>query len=80
MPKTSEAKNTESSAAQALLEENLEALAALVETLESEETGLEEAFEAYRKGAELVKLCNAQIDAVEKQVMQLKENGEEVPF
>ena len=36
---------------------------------------LEEAFAAYSEGMKLLKLCNDQIDKVEKQVMKLSEDG-----
>ncbi len=55
----------------------VEKFAKLEETvtrLESEDISLEESFRIYKEGMELLKKCNADIDKVEKQVMQL--NGE----
>ena len=62
------------------LEEALEELDGIIAALEKENGPLEEAFAAYKRGMELVKKCEAQIDLVEKQVMQLSEDGEISPF
>nr|WP_318684763.1 exodeoxyribonuclease VII small subunit [uncultured Acetatifactor sp.] len=53
------------------LEENFEALGQIVEQLEREDISLEEAFEVYSRGMELLKECNSQIDRVEKEVLKL---------
>ncbi|MBR6382342.1 MAG: exodeoxyribonuclease VII small subunit [Lachnospiraceae bacterium] len=62
------------------LEQNLERLDELIAVLEDEETGLEDAFHTYKEGMELIRVCNAQIDTVEKQVLQLSDTGETAPF
>ena len=62
------------------LEENFELLEDLIGTLEDEDISLEEAFGAYSKGMEILKVCNAQIDRVEKQVLKLNEDGEVTPL
>lgn len=51
-------------------------LEAVIGKLESEDISLEEAFLAYREGMELLQFCNASIDAVEKKVLKLNEDGE----
>lgn len=56
------------------LEEKFAKLEETVNRLESEDISLEESFRIYKEGMELLKKCNADIDKVEKQVMQL--NGE----
>lgn len=56
------------------LEEKFAKLEETVTRLESEDISLEESFRIYKEGMELLKKCNADIDKVEKQVMQL--NGE----
>ncbi|MBD5535665.1 MAG: exodeoxyribonuclease VII small subunit [Lachnospiraceae bacterium] len=56
------------------LEEKFVKLEETVTRLESEDISLEESFRIYKEGMELLKKCNADIDKVEKQVMQL--NGE----
>ena len=58
------------------LEEAFAQLDEIVAALEREDGSLEDSFEAYKRGMELVKKCEAQIDLVEKQVMQLSEDGE----
>lgn len=62
------------------LEQNIERLGAIVKTLESDEISLEDSFQAYKDGMDLVKKCNEQIDQVEKQVLLLKDNGETEDF
>lgn len=56
------------------IEEKFAKLEETVTRLESEDISLEESFRIYKEGMELLKKCNADIDKVEKQVMQL--NGE----
>lgn len=57
------------------LEENFSVLEEILERLEAEDIQLEEAFKAYSDGMKLLKLCNDQIDRVEKQVLKLTEEG-----
>ncbi|MBS7239341.1 MAG: exodeoxyribonuclease VII small subunit [Acetatifactor sp.] len=57
------------------LEENFERLEQVISILEKEDVPLEEAFRAYQKGMGIVKLCNDEIDRVEKQVLKLTEDG-----
>ena len=58
------------------LDEVFAQLDALAQKLENSETSLEDSFRYYKKGMELLKYCNSQIDAVEKKMMKLNENGE----
>lgn len=58
------------------LEEKMEKLEEAVQALEGDSLSLEEAFHVYKEGMELLKQCNADIDKVEKQVMQLNAEGE----
>lgn len=58
------------------LEENFARLDAVIEQLEAEDVSLEEAFAAYSEGMSILKLCNEQIDRVEKKVLKLSERGE----
>lgn len=55
------------------LEEMLLKLEEITMELEAEELPLEEAFEKYRKGMELLKKCNAAVDTVEKKLQILEE-------
>lgn len=58
------------------LEEKMAKLEETVQALEGDSLSLEEAFNVYKEGMELLKQCNADIDKVEKQVMQLNAEGE----
>ena len=58
------------------LEENFKELEETIHQLEGKDVSLEQSFELYKKGMDLVKDCNDQIDRVEKHILQLKENGE----
>lgn len=62
------------------LEEVFEQLDGVVEQLEEEGVSLEDSFKLYNQGMELLKACNDKIDAVEKQMKILDENGEEYDF
>ena len=57
------------------LEENFAALEEVISRMEEEDIPLEEAFSAYSEGMKLLKDCNAQIDKVEKKVLQLNADG-----
>lgn len=61
-------------------EEAFEQLEELIEILDNPELSLEEAFAAYKDGMELLKHCNESIDAVEKRVKALSEEGELYDF
>lgn len=57
------------------LEQNFEKLEEIINQLEDEELSLEKSFAAYSEGMTLLKLCNEQIDRVEKKVLKLAEDG-----
>ena len=57
------------------LEDAFAQLEAVIERLESEEISLEDAFGAYSEGMELLQVCNASIDTVEKKVLKMNEDG-----
>lgn len=57
------------------LEEAFGMLDEITRSLEDEEITLEDSFRAYKKGMDLLKLCNERIDKVEKQVLVLNEEG-----
>ncbi len=48
--------------------------------MEGEEISLEESFELYSRGMNLLKHCSQEIDEVEKKVLVLDENGETHEF
>ncbi len=64
------------------LEENFELLEKTIAQLEEDDIPLEDAFLAYTKGMEILKKCNAQIDKVEKKVLELSgtEAAEETDY
>lgn len=59
------------------LEEVFEELDGIVEKLEETTVSLEDSFQLYHKGMELLKVCNEKIDTVEKKILVLDENGEQ---
>ena len=62
------------------LEEGFLKLEETIEALEKEDISLEESFQEYQKGMELLKKCNDAIDQVEKKVLVLNGNGETDEF
>lgn len=62
------------------LEELFEGLDQVVARLEGDEVSLEESFQLYQKGMNMLKQCNETIDTVEKQVQILDEDGETHEF
>lgn len=59
------------------LEEVFEELDEVVGKLEDSAVSLEDSFQLYHKGMELLKVCNDKIDKVEKKMLILDENGEQ---
>lgn len=62
------------------LEEMLESLEQCVNNMETGELTLEESFEAFKEGMELVRKCNESIDMVEKEVVKLMDDGSIEPL
>lgn len=58
------------------LEENFGRLEEVIGRLEQGDIPLEEAFQAYTLGMQILRRCNDQIDRVEKQVLKLGGTGE----
>lgn len=54
------------------LEEALAQLEQVMETMESSELSLEQSFNLYKKGMDLLLQCNQAIDKVEKELMILE--------
>jgi len=67
MVKGSTAKSIE----QMTFEQALDELDALVRRMESGQLGLDESIEAYRRGAELARFCQARLAAAEEQIKVL---------
>lgn len=57
------------------LEEAFARIEDTIAHLEEEDTTLEESFQSYQKGMQLLKYCNEKIDKVEKQVLKINEDG-----
>ena len=57
------------------LEEDFEELEGIIEQMESEGIPLEKSFELYEKGMKKLKSANEKIEAVEKKVVMLQEDG-----
>ena len=62
------------------LEEMFKDLEELIGKMDNEEITLEQTFDLYNNGMELLKKCNLSIDEVEKKVLVLDENGETDEF
>ena len=62
------------------LEEALDRIEALLEKLQDKDVTLEESFGLYQEGMGLLKLCNENIDHVEKQMLQIDEEGQTHEF
>ena len=62
------------------LEEAFDRIEALLEKLQDKDVTLEESFGLYQEGMGLLKLCNENIDHVEKQMRQIDEEGQTHEF
>ncbi len=58
------------------LEEAFSKLQETVTELEAEDISLEQSFQKYKEGMELLQYCNNIIDKVEKKVLMIHESGE----
>lgn len=57
------------------LEETFAQIEEVIAHLETEEITLEQSFQEYNRGMQLLQHCNATIDQVEKKVLQINEDG-----
>ncbi|MGN1150754.1 MAG: exodeoxyribonuclease VII small subunit [Lachnospiraceae bacterium] len=57
------------------LEEAFVQIEEVIAHLETEEITLEQSFQEYNRGMQLLKHCNETIDQVEKKVLQINEDG-----
>ncbi len=62
------------------LDEMFAKLEETLSTMERDDLSLEESFNQYKMGMDLIKQCNGTIDKVEKKVMMITEEGEKVEF
>ncbi len=58
------------------LEKAFEELEVIIEKMNSKEVSLDDSFALYTEGTKLLKYCNEQLDAVEKKMLVLSEEGE----
>ncbi|MDO4518859.1 MAG: exodeoxyribonuclease VII small subunit [Eubacteriales bacterium] len=62
------------------IEEMFEELSELAKKLEDKTTTLEDSFVLYQRGMALLQECNVKLDAVEKKMLKLNEDGTTVEF
>ena len=58
------------------IEEKFEEIDKIINSLEMNESSLDESFELYKKGMDIIKECNTEIEKVEKQVVILTQEDE----
>ena len=68
-------RNSEQTSQEETLEEVFAQLDDLAEKLEDKETSLEDSFNLYKQGMELLKFCSDKLDTVEKKILQMNEDG-----
>ena len=57
------------------IEDVFQELDVIAEKLESSDTSLEDSFRLDKKGMELLKYCSGKLDTVEKNMLQMDEDG-----
>ena len=62
------------------LEEMFTQLESVIKTMEQGDVSLEETFDLYHKGMNVLKSCNDKIDKVEKKMLILDDKGEAHEF
>ena len=62
------------------LEEMFVKLDETIAALENNEISLNESFELYKSGMDMIRSCNEEIDTIEKKVLVLNDNGETDEF
>ena len=66
---------------QSLEEQSIEEIfSQTIKKMEEGEISLEESFQLYHQGMDMLKACNSKIDKVEKKMLLLDEEGEEHEF
>ncbi len=60
---------------QETLEESMERLETILDTLEGDDISLEDSFAFYEKGMKLVQSCREKIDTVEKKILIMNGDG-----
>jgi len=62
------------------LEETFAGLEEVIQKMERGDISLEESFQLYHKGMDMLKSCNDKIDKIEKQMLILDEEGAAYEF
>ena len=62
------------------LEETFAGLEEVIQKMERGDVSLEESFQLYHKGMDMLKSCNDKIDKIEKQMLILDEEGAAYEF
>ncbi|MCQ2509531.1 MAG: exodeoxyribonuclease VII small subunit [Lachnospiraceae bacterium] len=73
-------KTTQEELQELTVEESFAELDKLVQQMESGRASLEESFQLYAKGMQILKNCNDKIDLVEKKMLQISEDGNLIEF
>ncbi|MDO5403144.1 MAG: exodeoxyribonuclease VII small subunit [Eubacteriales bacterium] len=60
------------------LEQSFDRLDEILEYMEKGNTSLNENFKLYKEGMKLIQNCNQQLDKVEKQIVLINDDGEQV--
>ena len=75
-----ETKTTNGTEEKLTIEEAFARIDDLIAEMEDEDVSLEDAFVKFKTGMDLVKHCEGEIDRIEKDVLQLTEDGETEHF
>lgn len=70
------AKKQEEQKQEETLDQTFAGLEEVIRKMEAEDISLEESFELYHKGMDMLKSCNDKIDKIEKKMLVLDEEGE----
>lgn len=60
------------------LEQSFERLDEILDSMENGNTSLNDNFKLYKEGMKLIQNCNQQLDKVEKQIVLINDQGEQV--
>lgn len=71
---------TQKAAEELTVEESFSRLDKLVQQMEGGTVSLEESFQLYAEGMQLLKHCSERIDLVEKKMLQISEDGKLIEF
>lgn len=58
------------------IEQAFSLLDEIISEMEESDISLDNSFQKYKEGMQILKLCNEKIDSVEKKVMLINDNGE----